>query len=363
MTYFHYYASTIRNLADVGKYMIYPAAYATGLLVGRKSNLSGEKLQTLAANYARVTTALVYTGMSSTFHAMESEMIDANSREAMATELGIDPEKVKFSDYGKSDNAIIHNAYHDSLKLQKYRYGTDMMFLIPTIIDKFLPSLPNLKSTQHGLHEWDMLPFAGKAAYWAGETFAMEKSGNYEIVKLRENLEATGKDLSANDLMGVYQRTRNDRGLPEIESKQEIDMIRPLLTRMADEYNKREGFSLSEIVYLIGLGKINIHEADGKTISPEAAQRSMQEIDKVVKIGLNGIREENKRLHQQQVAMGQPLPEKPITFVDRFADTAFNTSQKVITTITGKKRHFKPQEYISVRDPGEIVSWNFDVNR
>jgi hypothetical protein len=356
MTYFHYYASTIRNLADVGKYAIYPAAYAAGLLYANKAGLSAEDKKKVAANYARVTTAIVYTGISSVFHAMESEMIDANSREAVATEMGISPDQVKYSDYGKSQNVLVKNAYEDGLKVQKYRYGTDLMFLIPTMIDKYFPTLPKMTSAQHGLHEWDMLPFAGKAAYWAGETFAMEKSGNYEIVKLRENLGSTGKDISANDVLGVYQRTRADKNLPLIESKAELDMIHPLMDKMAKEFNKREGFSLSEIVYLVGLNKINIHEADGKTVSSAAAEQSMREIEKVATIGLKGIRAENHSLH----ANDNP---RPRTFVDRIADTAFDTSQKIITGITGKKRNFRPEEYISVRDPGEIVSWNFDINR
>lgn len=358
MTYFHYYASTVRNLSDVGKYAIYPLAYISGMVAAKKMGLSGDNQKNVAANIARVSSALIFSGLSSTFFAMESEMIDANSREAVAAELGVDPNKIKFSDYKNSRNIIVSKAYKENIGLQKYRFGTDLMFLIPAIF----PKLPTIRG-KAGVNEWDMLPFAGKALYWAGETFKVKKSGNYEIVKLRENLESTEKDLSANDFLAVYQRTRSDRGLPMANSKEEIDTLRPLLKRMADEYNKRQGFSLAEIVYLVGLNKINIHARDGRTVSKEAAEASMKEIDRVVKLGLSGIRAENAKKYEGKSIEERYNIKKPISAIDKLAEKAFNTGQGFIEKFSGKKRIFDPEEYISVRDPGELVNWNFSVNR
>ena len=59
----------------------------------------------------------------------------------------------------------------------------------------------------------DMSPYAMKAGYWAYETFKVSKTSYYEVVKLLENIEGTGRNLSVDDLWSVYQRVRKDKGL------------------------------------------------------------------------------------------------------------------------------------------------------
>lgn len=346
MTYFHYYSSTSRNIADVFKYGINPALTAAAMFAMSRWCPKGDAQKEIAASWALIVSSLLYAGISSAFFGMETGDIDSNSRQAVAAELGIDPDKVRFSDYGKSGNDIVKHAYNQELGLQKWRFGTDAMFLLPIVFKSF--------GDRDAFHNLSHSVYGGKAAYWAAETFLVNKSGHYEIVKIAENLASTGKDISVNDLLAVYQRTREeDKKLPMIETKQEFDAVRDLLKTMADEYNKRSGFGIPEIVYLIGLNKVNIHAADGKTFSPEAVAQSKHEIERVIKLGLDGIREENKKLRIAG-AQGEYKPERG--FVDRLADAGFNTTQSLIRNLTGRKKLLKNEEFISVRDPGDLVT-------
>lgn len=373
MTYFHYYATTSRNLDRVVQYGLYPLAHAVGL------HIFGNNLER-AATFARTVSAVGYSALTSTFFGLESEMIDANAREAVAAEMGIDPSKIQFSDYKYSKNAIAQKAYHDIIKLQKYRYGTDAMFFLPTImrwgseacgVEKW----PRMKDVRehpqdysfkekiiNGHNAWDFGVYAGKAAYWAGETFLMEKTAHYEIVKLRENLQSTGKNIEVDDLLAVYQRSRTDIKLPMIEndSAAEQKAIRSVLKKMADAYNKHDGtFGVPEMMYLFGLNKINIHSPDGVTVSQEAVNQSMREVEKVLSVGLVGIREENRR---RNVAAGIGSPKHGKGITDHIADGAFGIAQKILGSTRGAKRP-KPDEYITVRDPGELTSWNYNISR
>jgi hypothetical protein len=386
MTYFQYYATTSRNLDRVLQYGVYPLAQTIGFIAFRNAPI--EKRHRMASDFARITSAGVYSLLTTAFFGFESKMIDQNGREAVSAELGIDSNQIKFSDYKNSDNAIISKAYRDILKLQKYRYGTDALFVLPTMLrlgskavnhswpesDHITKHPENYEMADLLLNAhmgWNYSVYAGKAAYWAGETYLIGKTGHYEIVKLLENLQQTGKDFGSNDLLGVYQRTRTDRKLPPIERKEEYDALRPLLLHLADTYNKRETYprdddkpgkpkmGIPEIVYLIGLGKINIHAADGKTISAEAVAQSYKEIDKVMTIGLKGIREENRKLN---AAQGRNPRSHRRGLVGILADGAFSLTNSVINDLR-KNKPLRPEEYITSRDPGELTSSNFSVNR
>jgi hypothetical protein len=380
MTYFHYYATTSRNLDRVVQYGLYPLSHALGLIFFR--NASPDNRLRLAADFARVSSTLGYSALTATFFGLESEMIDANAREAVATELGIDPKQVKFSDYKNSDNAIISHAYKDILRLQKYRFGTDMMFMIPTVLqagaERCGVTWPRMKSVRedpkeftasqillNGHNAWDFGVYAGKAAYWAGETYLMPKTGHYEIVKLRENIQSTGRDIIADDLLAIYQRARTDKKLPMIENESALEYkaLRPLLERMAKEYNKHDGtFGVPEIVYLIGTGRINIHARDGVTLSSDAAAQSFKEIDKVVAVGLKGIRYENMQKYAGMSDVEKRALRGHKGFVDKIADGAFNVAQKILGNARGQDKR-KPEEYITPRDPGELTNWNYSINR
>ncbi len=378
MTYFHYYATTSRNLDRVFQYGVFPLSQAVGSIVANKYfGLTGDARFEASANIARWLSAGAYSALTSTFFALESELINDNTRDAVSAELGMDPSEFKFSDLRRSSNAIASKAYTDILRMQKYRYGSDAMFLLPIAMKgiseasgvswerskKVRDNPDNYSYAQHifnGHNAWDYGIYAGKAAYWGGETFFVPKSGHYEVVKLLENLQSTGKDIVANDLLGVYQRTRTDRGGDIIESddKASLDALRPIMQKMASEYNKHDGkLGIPEIVYLIGLGKVNLHARDGKTLDPQAIAASYAEIDKVVSIGLKGIREENRALRKSQPNTHAR------SLTDRVADVAFATAQTVLGAVRGKSGRKRPEEYITARDPGELTSYNYSINR
>ncbi len=387
MTYFHYYATTSRNLDRVMQYGVFPIAKA-GWLIALSGIGDGPKRVAWASDLARVTSAIVYSGLTTGFLGAESEMIDNNAKAAVSAELGVAPEELKFSDYKYTDNAIIKKAHYDMMRLQKYRYGTDAFFMLP-IGMRAVSKATGMKWIEHsrtvnervekgenigfgtmmisGHNAWDFSVLAGKAGYWAGEAYFVNKSGHYEVIKLIENLRSTGKDMSTNDLLGVYQRSRSiDRGLPIIEHQEEYAALRPLLQKMVDAYNKHDDkFGIPEIVYLIGLNKINIHAADNKTISKEVTEQSGKDIDKVLSIGLDGIREENKKLREAG-GISAVHAQHPTSFVDRLQNTAVGAAQTFSESISriflGTKPR-RPEEYISVRDPGELAHWDRGINR
>lgn len=379
MTYFHYYATTSRNIDRVLQYGIYPLATIAGYAFTR--HLPPENRDNAARTFGRIVSALSYSSLTTMFFGFESEMIDSNARKAVSAEMGVDQDKLSFSDYGKSDNVIIKRAYDDILRLQKWRYGTDALFLLPTALQavnkrmggdwasyKTMPKDPdkaNLFQIAMGRENtWEFSVFAGKALYWAGETYGMSKSGHYEVVKLIENLESTGKDMGFNDVLAVFQRTRTDNGRKMVETKEEYEALKPLLMRIVEGYNKRDGkMDIPEIVYLIGLNKINIHAPDGKNVSQEAIAASNHEIDRVMSIGLDGIREENRQ-HKLQAGQSD-LPPSMVnrSFTDRIADGAYKTTQAIINSLKPSSSLRKHEEYISVRDPGELTGYNYSINR
>ncbi len=387
MTYFHYYATTSRNLDRVMQYGVFPVAKAAWLVaLGGMGDV--KKRIAWSTQLARTTSAVVYSGLTTAFLGAESEIIDSNAKQALAAELGVDPEKLSFSDYKYSKNAIISTAHHDMMRLQKYRYGTDALFMMP-IAMKAVSKATGAPWIEHsrevnsmlergdkigfssmmisGHNAWDFSVLAGKAGYWAGETYFVDKSGHYEVVKLIENLRSTGKDLSTNDLLGVYQRTRHvDMHLPFIERQEEYEALRPLLNKMRDACNKHDGkFGIPEIVYLIGLGKVNIHAEDKRTVSAEAVKQSEAEIDRVLTIGLDGIREENRKKHAAEGLREEAILHSK-SFVDRLGDTAVNAAQgfsNSLSRLMFGSRDSRSEEVITSRDPGELAHWDRGINR
>lgn len=387
MTYFQYYATTSRNLDRVLQYGVYPLAqWAGSVFAGRywkgTDEASKHLRDRMASDFARVVSATVYSALTTGFLGAESEMIDHNAREAVSAEMGVDPKQLKFSDYKYSKNVIVSNAQRDMVKLQKYRYFTDGLFLLPTVLRGTVkvcggkwPEADLISKDPYDSHTdfdrflnwhnaWNYSVYAGKAMYWAGETYFIDKSGHYEIVKLMETLKSTGKDMSVNDLLGVYQRTRaTDLHLPMIEKKEEYDVLRPLLQKMTDAYNKHDNkFAIPEIVYLFGLNKINIHAEDNKTVSQDAVAQSSKEIDTVLSLGLKGIREERKKLREAAGMSNGTGVIHSKTLRDRLEDGAIGAARSFAAMFRSKK-NFHPEEYISVRNPGEQSGILSDINR
>lgn len=385
MTYFHYYATTSRSLDRVMQYGVFPISKALWLLALSGISNPETRIQK-ATDYARVSSALTYSGLTTAFLGAESRMIDQNAKEAVSAELGVEPDKLRFSDYKHTDNAIIKTAHHDMMRLQKYRFGSDALFVLPIALRFFsgkakIPWITHSREVNQMIHKgetpsfgsmmlsghnsWDFSVLAGKAAYWAGETFFVDKSGHYEVMKLIENLHSTGKDMSVNDLLGVYQRTRMvDRHLPVVERKEEYDLLKPLLQKMVDAYNKHDGtFGFPEIVYLIGLNKINIHAADNRNISQEAVDATNKEIDKVLTIGLDGIRAENKERNKE---LGRSPEKRNRSFTEMVGDGAVETAQSfsgfMNRVVMGNKPR-RAEEYITPRNPGELAHWDGGISR
>ena len=366
MTHFHYYATTTGKTDRILQYGAYPVALLLSHYVFGADSAKASKV-------AQVATALCGAAMTSTFFGLETDIIDQDSYKAVAAEMGVEPDKVKFSDYNHSGNIIVRRAYEDLMKLQKWRYATDALFVLPAAISvahkTLYPGAGVVKAPrpEGGIDMNDVIRdvgpgLAGKSAYWAYETFMVDKTSHYEVVKVRENLESTGKRVGADDLLGIYQRARDDSHLKRVELSDaaEYNAIMPLLDRMAQAYNKHDGkFGLPEIVYLVGLGKINIYEPDNQTISKDAIERSNKAIDRVLDIGLSGITEENRKRNElglppEKSCFSDALPSKKHKggFADAFADAAYNTSQTVLSKMFPKR----PEEYVTRRDPSEVTT-------
>ena len=404
MSHPNYYASTSRSLDRVLQYGVYPFSYMVGLLArGRHAD---------ATQFARFSGAACSALLTTYFLGLESKDIDNIVRDAVTAEMGIDVEKFKPSDCKYSKNVIAQEGYNDFIALQPKRYLKDLLFLLPTMVEtiygmsgkgnytapqsmkgysspprkevvsffdprsskspNFKPDRPNWADILTNSHVgWDMAIYTGISAYWAYETFAIEKNSYYPIAQdIVGKIKPTEGNINLNHLMDIYQRTRNDKKLDMIKADdcEAHTALNHLLTLMVDAYNKHNGkFDIPEIVYLLGLSKIQIHAGDGKTVSQEAIAQSEREIERVLTIGLDGIRAENKKLREagrlaenSDTAHAKATSSRPHfinpedrnrTFVDRFTDGAIKTSQNMFSNWLPKR----PESYISSVDPSELI--------
>jgi len=396
MSHPHYYASTSRSLDRVLQYGVFPFAYMIGLLLTR----SDPK----ATQIARYGGAAVSSLLTSTFLGLESHVLDNVVREAVTAEMGIDADKFKPSDCKYSKNVIAHEGYTDFISLQPKRYLKDLLFLAPSLVEfiykKGNPGKPfpmraevetSMDPRRHGVEGstkfsntdifanshvgWDMSVYAGISGYWAYETFATEKNSYYPVAQdLVGKIKPTEGNINTNHLMDIYQHARRDQKLEMIKEDDGAShaSLNYLFTIMVNAYNKHDGkMDIPEIVYLLGLNKINVHAGDGKTVSPEAVLQSEREIDKVLNLGLDGIRAENKKLRESGTSpeaiqavtsyvekyAARPNFVNPEyrnrTFVDRFTDSAIKTSQSVLGSIGWLPK--RPESYYSVNDPSELI--------
>ena len=395
MSHPHYYASTSRNLDRVLQYGVYPFAYMAGLML-HKDNAK-------ATQYARFSGAACSALLTTGFLGLESHTLDNVVREAVTAEMGMDVDKFKPSDCKYSHNIIAKEGYTDFIELQPKRYLKDALFLLPTLVEHVygmsgkhgtLPVSKEVKASfdprsksfdrekyngwdifANGHVGWDMAIYTATSAYWGYETFGIEKNSYYPIAQdIVGKIKPTEGNISLNHLIDVYQRARNDQKMPMIKADDAVShaALTKLFTQMVDAYNKHDGkFDIPEIVYLIGLNKINVHAADGKTVSQEAIAESEREIQRVITVGLDGIRAENKKLRESgqefhenasHVAQAKPEHTRPHfvdpeyrsrTFVDRFTDGAIRTSQNLLGTVGLLPK--RPESYISSADPTELI--------
>lgn len=372
MTRANYYASTVRNLKDVAQYFVYPISK-----VFFHYQLNGTPgAERKAAIYAGAVGAGFYAALTTNFFGKEATQLDVNAREAVSAELGMRPEDMQFADYWKSNNSVVKIERDDLMYVQKVRYLTDALFLLPLALEwnrKAIPGLDKaLKATDTSLDKirsrnkdlsigqfisnyadmFNNLIYAGKSAYWYYETFNIDKSAHYEVVKLRELFEATGKDIGYNELLPILQRCRQDQGKP-MYNKREREALRPVLMLLSEKCNATDKFGISEVLYLIGTNKIRIHGPDGRTISQEAIDESMKDIDHLDRVGLEGIREENRRAFERLRREGVE-PFQPSSFADKVKGSMMNAAYNAYQMVNGKSPkspNFQFKEYISSRDP------------
>ncbi len=128
MTAPHYYASTSGILVDrFLKYGLYPFAYGAGMVLFKDHDR--------ATKYAQMACFASAAIITTSFLGLESHAINDSSAEAVSAAMGVDPKDLQFSDYKHSTNTIARKAHDDLMRLQKYRYGTDLLFMLPTFVE------------------------------------------------------------------------------------------------------------------------------------------------------------------------------------------------------------------------------------
>lgn len=371
-----YYATTARNLKDVAQYGI----YAGSKVVGRMLFNDPRKADFLAG----AATTAFYASLTTGFSLQEFDAFDRVMRPAVCAELGIPENEFKPSDYGLSKNHIVQKYYGEQWKhTNNMRYATDLLPMLPVAVRSLSRKFPKFRALDDGLYDRNDLPehasplahlmhgwgmydnavYAGKATYWAYETYGVDKSGFYALYKMLENIESTKKEYSENDLIEFVNRCRSDCDLPMLNEKSERRAIWPVLTYLKEKLNNSDHFNLQELAYLGGNGFFDVWKKDeqGREIKDEYGNlivsraelmRTKQEIDRIDKIGMDGIIEENCRARER---MAQAAPHhQPHGVYETVADAWVNAQWAVYTALFPRKKTFV--ESISPRDPGETHS-------
>lgn len=367
MTRHLYYATYSRNMTNAIKYILFPLAWAAAGLAGKPPYQ--------ASLYASAACGIAYGAFTTKFAKDEAIVMDDNFREAVSAELGIAPEEVKFSDYGKSQNIIARNEYKDWKRVQKVRYATDTLAFLPIVLHGVLSCIPGAKGhipdtaagqpQSQSSWKWALgvlglneMVYGAQSLYWVFETDKVRRSGQYETVKVRETLQALRKDIGFNDVFSILQRTRDDLREATGEERYrrynyaEKEAIRPLVNLIIEKFFKTK-FGTSELMYLAGLDKINIHDRQGN-ISQEAIDRSCQEIEKLAAIGIKGVREENRKQRAAGNISGS-MPTRQNSWVDKLLDKTMGSLLPVAVN-AGAANGMSVEEKFSQRDPESLTN-------
>lgn len=381
MTRALYYAQNARQDKDFFKYGIIPIAATVGaaLFPG-----DGHKCKVMAATFA----GMAYNWLTFSFFGQEAEEFDRNTRAAVLAELGMDDHEFKLSDMWKSQNSIVKTERDDLVKVAGMRLATDAMAYIPLLLSfarKFVPEdkkawFPYSKESAtdyetvgdkripfdrferaaqqrwdakhpappegasghlHALHEvsrarsdsfrkalsafpYAETVYAAKSLYWMYETNQMRESAHFQIVGVRESIGSDNGDMRFDQVFKIFQRARTDRG-ERMYTHDEKEVVRPLLNKIVDNYNRIDHFDMATIVYLFGLNKVRIHDEKGQ-VSEEAIRQSEAEIEKLAAIGLEGVREENRH---KRIAEGTSHDNSP-GFAERVRNTLVNAAYHVL---------------------------------
>lgn len=393
MTRFNYAVSTFARLNDFVKYAVHPLFktaswlhyhdHPNQYLARRKANLM-----------AGVATAGFYTSLNTYFSNSEYQLLDISSRRAVAAELGKNVKDVQPADYWHSTNTIVAQEINDRENLMPLRYAVGSLPMLQSAWDYAAEAFPGMKEAirygrEHkrggkdpisivagAFNAWDMAVFAGMSAYWAYETYAVRKTGMYETVKLIETVQSVNKKFDANNLIGVFNRTREDQAYIAFKhgdndyhdyhnamlTREERNAIWPVLERMAEHMNVHKTtldtendkqFGIAEMVYLMGNGHIDLFERDDKgrevmdkqghrIISQDAIKHSMEMVEHVADVGLQGVAEENRH---------KLAEERKTSFVSRVKEDYINKRTEIMGNVFGRPR--RPVEYLSPRDHSE----------
>lgn len=396
-----YYATNTRMAKDIMQYLFLPAtrlgAYSA-IKYGSGGKIGAEAALDAADVVASVAGGVVYHLNTETFSAIEAQFLDKNARTAVAAELGKKPEELKFSDYLDSKNVIVQRELEDAKKVNKIRRVTDSLFFIPAAMYAVSHMTPgdkikklyqtgrlNKSAPKEGdplgsvaigaFNLWDTSIYGAKAAYWMYETYLVDKTAHYEIVKLDETIESTGKKFKPNDLIAVVNREREDKGLTQIKEKDERNQLWDVLQHLADKMNNDEQFGMPELMYLVGLNKVNIFELDQqgnealddkgeRVISQQAIAQTIKEIDRVADIGLAGIGQQNHQILENakdkgfvggKTQLGGTMPQGRFMVASQAERNALDNSfarssaiKSAFTGLFGEPR--QTTDYISPRD-------------
>jgi hypothetical protein len=369
----NFFISTAFRIGDFVKYFTYPAVKAGSMFFTH----GNERKSDLIAGTAGAGT---YGGLTAHYTGMELENYDRLVRMAFAAEKGVDPKDIKASDYLDSENPIIRHRAELGAQLMKIRYPASALPLLPSAIDYALDHIPLAQRDQWS--RWRMggrpakdapaishlinmnkvdnhIVYAAFAALYIYEQFVIRKSGIYDVAKVQETKQDVGRKEEADDLIGIFNRGREDAGKGMILGKAERNALWPILEKIAEKMQQSERFDLPEVVYLIGLDKVNpfakdaggneIKDRNGHlVVDPEAVKRAYAEIDRVDELGLAGIAREKMQKRLEQGMM--PTPEKPAkTHVSRLNRTLLDTQFGFARRFTPDVAH--PSEEISSRDP------------
>lgn len=367
------YATFTSRSGDLFKYVLHPF-FKWG--AGRAYPGNHFKADAIA----NTVTAGAFAALTETFAGLEATSFDALCRKAACAELGKRDNEFTFADYYECKNDII-KAYTGLWSYtHKLRLATDMLPIVALGLQygsKAIPGLRNTKLTpvleaiEDGFakHEpksrgWGGLDyhmvFAGKTGYWIYEVLGIPKGAFYDVYKVYENKEDVKRMVTADDIIGIYNRCRTDCGKPMLDEKYARKAIWPVFEKVAEKVNGSDNFNLDGIVYLIGMNKLNIFKtgADGHEVrdhkgllmvDEQKLAKAYQEIEMVDKHGLEGIAEMKRQQRLEAEASGQaPKP----THVSRLRRDMLNTQFSFFERVLGKKG--TSGELISSRDPAEM---------
>ncbi len=372
-----YFASTARNSKDIAQYFVYPVAKILGLITFKESNKAN-----IAAG---VVTSAFYGLLAETFLDREMDGFDRIAREAVAAELGKKPEDLKFSDYLRSQNDVVKCRIKLLKEENVLRYTVAAAPMLPTAMEllarktnpggkmkqpdqgdidsgetRVRHERPSAKGSWkeqvlHGWNLWDGSVYGAIAMLWLYETYGVKKTFAYQGRKEMENNESLGLKIGPNNIMGLYNRMREDRKLEVVNSKTDREKLWPMFEQLSEKVNHSDRFGLAELTYLMGLRKLDVfktdaagqevRDGDNHLIIDEAKYRqALAEIEKVSTVGLEGIGREQAQLavHKPKVQLG---------LVDRMVGSWFNAHFNGYKAVAGRRKHFI--ENISPRDPSE----------